>query len=292
MQWRRLDGLHKLGEIVCYQRVTKKKSWTRSTGPRRRSTLNGVASQTLIGEFRSVPKPACLGPLRSRRCGHRALGLDSAAAAPGSRFSESPSGDPGLSISAHPTRPAGGRNPGDARPSQWSFLGCPIQPRVGLSSSLAARAGHWSKCIRSHTGDLLGGGGFSNSEPGRALAGVLFFSRRSIPFQCRILKHPALATPEITVWATCLEGRWEEIVYGSTPDLTGGPTTLSAYLQESWRTVVTRWVSVRRLLKQPFTQNARKQFVRLSQPITTDWQTALADLERFAQLWLEPRPEP
>ena len=34
---------------------------------------------------------------------------------------------------------------------------------------------------------------------------------------------------------------------------------------------------------------ARKQFVRFSIPLTTEWQPALAELEAFAHQWLEPQ---
>jgi len=44
---------------------------------------------------------------------------------------------------------------------------------------------------------------------------------------------------------------------------------------------------LRCLIEQPFTQDARKQFLRFSKPLTTDPQRALRELEQFATLWLE-----
>jgi hypothetical protein len=170
----------------------------------------------------------------------------------------------------------------DARSNRVSVFQASWQPGQGIGAN-----------IFGHTPEICWvGAGFRTLHLGEPSQVALSFSDRSIPFQCRILKHPDLATPEITVWAACLDGHWDDIVYGSPPDLTQGSATLSAYLQASWRTVVTRVGSIRRSVKHPVTQNARKQFVRFSHPLTTDWQTALADLERFAQLWLEPRPEP
>lgn len=69
--------------------------------------------------------------------------------------------------------------------------------------------------------------------------------------------------------------------------MTTESASILSYVQQSWGYATARWVSLRRLIQQPFTQNARKQFLRFSKPLTTDPQTALKDLERFAGLWLE-----
>jgi hypothetical protein len=145
----------------------------------------------------------------------------------------------------------------DARSNRVSVFHASWQPGQGTGA-----------VVFGHTPELCWvGAGFSTLHLGEPSQVSWGFSGGSIPFQCRILQHPVLAAPEITLWAACLDGHWDEIVYGSPPNMTEGPATLSAYLQESWRTVVTRGASVRRLLKRPLTQNARKQFVRFSHPV-------------------------
>ena len=131
------------------------------------------------------------------------------------------------------------------------------------------------------------GAGFRTVRAGEPDQLALHVAGRSIPFQCRVLQHPELPTPEITLWAACLDGRWDDITLGAPPDMPVGSQPLMTYLRGFWRTITTRWAGVRRLIQQPFTQNARKQYLRFSKPLTTDPQTALKDLERFAGLWLE-----
>ena len=117
----------------------------------------------------------------------------------------------------------------------------------------------------------------------------LSFAGRPIPFQCRVLRHPQLPTPEITLWAACVDGRWDDVLLGPPPNLNDGAVTVGAYLQEVGRTLTTRWASVCRLVQNPFHVGARKQFIRFSMPLNTGWEPALIELERFAHQWLEPQ---
>jgi len=121
---------------------------------------------------------------------------------------------------------------------------------------------------------------------------TLDFSGQPISFQCRILKHPALAAPEITLWATCLDGRWDVNQQGPPANPPGGSVTVFTHLRDVWTIIVTQDISLRQSREQAFTQHVRKQFLRFSIPVTTDWQAALTDLERFGQLWLELQPQP
>lgn len=131
------------------------------------------------------------------------------------------------------------------------------------------------------------GAGFRTVRVGEPSQVSLKLFGRLVPFQCRVLQHPSLPIPEITLWAASLDGRWDDIVFGSPPDLPEKSATLLSYLTEFARTVSTRWANVRRLVQRPFTLSARKQFIRFSKPLTTDWSGALTDLEHFAQAWLE-----
>ena len=142
-----------------------------------------------------------------------------------------------------------------------------------------------------HTPEICWAGqGFRTVRFGEPSQVFLSLAGRRIPFQCRVLRHPDLPTPEITLWAACLDGRWDDILFGSPPNLNDEAATVGTYLQEVGRTFTTRWASVRRLVQQPYTVGARKQFIRFSMPLHTGWEPALVELERFAQQWLDPRP--
>lgn len=114
---------------------------------------------------------------------------------------------------------------------------------------------------------------------------------RSVRFQGRMFKHTELPLPEITIWSASLDGRWDDIVFGPTVDLLDKSAMTLPYLTEFARTVSTRWINIRRLIQRPCRQSARKQFIRFSKPVTTDWSAALTDLEHFAQAWFEAEPK-
>jgi hypothetical protein len=142
-----------------------------------------------------------------------------------------------------------------------------------------------------HTPEICWAGqGFRTVRFGEPSQVFLSLAGRRIPFQCRVLRHPDLPTPEITLWAACLDGRWDDILFGPPPNLNDEAATVGTYLQEVGRTFTTRWASVRRLVQQPYTVGARKQFIRFSMPLHTGWEPALVELERFAQQWLDARP--
>jgi hypothetical protein len=111
---------------------------------------------------------------------------------------------------------------------------------------------------------------------------------RLIPFQCRVLRHSHLAAPEITIWVACIDGQYDGIPY--LPPLQQiedshyvrvQHLTLFAAYKNLWPSFCER-VLVRS------NQAARKQLIRLSAPMTTEWQTALVELAAFANHWLEP----
>ena len=149
-------------------------------------------------------------------------------------------------------------------------------------------AGHGTRAeVLGHTPELCWvGRGFRVQHMGEPTEVLFGISDRLIPFQCRIFQDPTTGNPEITIWAVSLDGRWDEIVYGIPPELVDGMDRPSTYAGEFLRALVTRWDFLRRSMNHPFTQSARKQFVRLSQPLTGDWQTAIQELEIFAQQWL------
>ena len=165
----------------------------------------------------------------------------------------------------------------DARSNRVSVFSAAWQPGQGTGGN-----------VFGHTPEICWvGAGFRTIRAGEPDHLALHLAGRSIPFQCRVLQHPELPTPEITLWAACLDGRWDDITFGAPTDMSEGTPTLVAFVQGFWRTVTTRWAGVRRLFEQPFTQNARKQFLRFSKPLTTDPQRALRELEQFATFWLE-----
>jgi hypothetical protein len=132
------------------------------------------------------------------------------------------------------------------------------------------------------------GGGFRTVRLGEPSQVFMEHAGHRIPFQCRILTHPGLPTPEITLWAACIDGRWDDVLLGLSADMGKPGTTLRSYVRDVRRTLSTRWAAVRRVALQPFEVSGPKQFVRLSLPVTHEWPAALADLERFSQAWLVP----
>jgi hypothetical protein len=143
--------------------------------------------------------------------------------------------------------------------------------------------------VLGHTPELCWvGTGFRTVRLGEPSQVVMELAGHRVPFQCRILKHPGLPNPEITLWAACIDGRWDDYSLGQLADMGKPDTTLRSYLRDVWRTLSTRWAAVRRVALQPLAISGPKQFVRLSLPVTNEWPAALADLECFAQAWLVP----
>ena len=135
------------------------------------------------------------------------------------------------------------------------------------------------------------GSGFRTVRLGEPSQVLVELAGHRVPFQCRILTHPGLPTPEITLWAACIDGRWDDVLLGPPADMGKPDTTLRSYVRDVGRTLSTRWAAVRRVALQPFAVSGPKQFIRLSLPVTHEWPSALADLERFAQAWLVPAPQ-
>jgi hypothetical protein len=116
---------------------------------------------------------------------------------------------------------------------------------------------------------------------------VFLIGGQRLPLQCRVLASPYQPTSEIVLWGACIGGRWDENFYGSPPDQTDQDSTVRNYFQRLCRVFVMRWVQACRLFQRPYDPTARKQFVRFSTPLTTEWKIALAELEAFAHQWLE-----
>jgi len=109
-----------------------------------------------------------------------------------------------------------------------------------------------------------------------------------IPFQCRVFKHSDLAVPEITLWAACIDGQWDEIPYEPPLEPVEHDGSALNRFQEIKASYRNRWAFFRERLLFRSNLAARKQVVRFSTPLTTDWQPALVELSAFAKLWLEP----
>jgi len=133
------------------------------------------------------------------------------------------------------------------------------------------------------------GTGFRIEPHGEPSQVLISMAGREIPFQCRILKHPDLGAPEITLWAACIAGRWDGIPYEPPLEQLNNAPTVRERLRALWVSYERRWVFFCEYIHLRSTPTARKQFVRFSIPLTTEWQPALAELEAFAHQWLEPQ---
>ncbi len=115
---------------------------------------------------------------------------------------------------------------------------------------------------------------------------------RQVSFQCRVLKRSDLESPEITLWAACIDGLWDGIPYDIPyqPPLEHSEDNYNFRNQFRHLLVLSnnRWEFVcNSVLSRP-NYAARKQFIRFSTPLTTEWQPALVELVAFAGRWLEP----
>jgi hypothetical protein len=151
------------------------------------------------------------------------------------------------------------------------------------------KAGQVDGSALGHTPEICWvSGGFRTICLGEPSQVFVELGGQRVPFRCRILTYPGLPTPEITLWAACIDGRWDDVLLGPLADMRTPDTTLRSYVRDVGRTLSTRWAFVRRVALQPFPVSGPKQFVRLSLPVTDGWPAALADLENFAQAWLVP----
>ena len=143
--------------------------------------------------------------------------------------------------------------------------------------------------VLGHTPELCWvGAGFRTIHLGEPSRVFVELAGHRVPFECRILTHPGLPIPEITLWAACIDGQWGDYSLGPSADIGKPDTTLLSYMRDVGRTLSTRLAALRRLVLQPGAVSGPKQFVRLSSPVTDGWTAALADLEKFAQAWLAP----
>jgi hypothetical protein len=122
---------------------------------------------------------------------------------------------------------------------------------------------------------------------GPSQLGILF-GRRQIPFQCRILKHSDLGAPEITLWAVCIDGIWDGIPYEPPLEKIKDDYTVLEQFQNALILCKWRWEFFYDRILLRSNPAARKQFIRFSTPIITEWQPALDELVAFANRWLEP----
>jgi hypothetical protein len=110
---------------------------------------------------------------------------------------------------------------------------------------------------------------------------------RQIPFQCRVLKRSNLVAPEITLWAACLDGLWDGIPYEPPLEQIEVSYTVWNQIQNLLVSCKTRWEFFCDPILFKSNPSARKQFIRFSTPLTTEWQPALGELVAFANRWLE-----
>ncbi len=111
---------------------------------------------------------------------------------------------------------------------------------------------------------------------------------RQIPFQCRVLKHSDLATPEITLWAACIDGIWNGLPYKASLEQIEDSHTVLDRLQHILVQYKNHWKFFCDSVLFRSNPAVRKQFIRFSTPLTTEWQPALGELVSFANRWLEP----
>jgi hypothetical protein len=131
------------------------------------------------------------------------------------------------------------------------------------------------------------GSGFRVIEYGGPSQMFISIGGRHIPFQCRVLEHSNLMVPEITLWAASVDGRWDGIPYQPPLQKFKQNYTMRDRFSKLIMPYKQRWDFFCECML--FRQNpaAPKQFIRLSTPITTEWQTALVELTAFANRWLE-----
>jgi hypothetical protein len=129
------------------------------------------------------------------------------------------------------------------------------------------------------------GSGFRTVQQDQPDELAMPFAGMWIPFQCRVMQHPALSLPEITVWAVCWDGRWDCLQFYP-PYQTEECVLPPPALKQFGRILKNRLEVIRRLSYIRPAHNGRKQFIRLSKPIMTDSKTALQELEQFAAVWL------
>jgi hypothetical protein len=113
-------------------------------------------------------------------------------------------------------------------------------------------------------------------------------SGRQISFQCRVLKHSDLAAPEITLWVACIDGQCDGIPYQPPLQQIEDSYAVRAQYLTLLTSYKNRWAFFCERVLLRSNPAARKQFIRLSAPMTTEWQPALVDLTAFANRWLEP----
>ena len=131
------------------------------------------------------------------------------------------------------------------------------------------------------------GTGFHIVEYGGPSQVTIPIGGRQISFQCRVLKRSDLGTAEITLWAACIDGLWDGIPYELPPEQIPDAYTALDRFQNMLVGYKNRWTFLCDRLLFRLNSAGRKQFVRLSTPLTTEWQPALVELVAFADRWLE-----
>ena len=166
----------------------------------------------------------------------------------------------------------------DFRSNRFSVLSAKWEPGQGTVGELF------------HTPDACWTGqGFELLESNVGSRITFQIHDRSIPFECRILKHPERPESEIVVWAVCLDGHWNEVQFGVPPTTNGESNKFANYFRGLWRLIKSRVNCFGYLISHPPSKNSRKQFIRISIAITAEPQTALSELKQFACKWLEIR---
>jgi hypothetical protein len=165
----------------------------------------------------------------------------------------------------------------DARSNRVSVFAADWQPGQGDLDSL----GHTpEKCWVGTGFQIVPFGGPSELS--------ILVGRRQIPFQCRVLKHSNLAAPEITLWVACIDGQCDGIPYQPPIQQIEDSYAVRAQYLTLLPSYKNRWAFFCERLLLRSNPAAHKQFIRLSTPMTTEWQSALVELAAFANRWLEP----
>lgn len=115
----------------------------------------------------------------------------------------------------------------------------------------------------------------------------LNFHGEIIRFQCRVLHHPDQPTPEIVLWAACVNGCWDTLSYSRAPLPLSSYNGFIDYLNGSRLDLNLKCNYIRSRIVNPLTHGAAKQMVRVSKPLSGDWRRAVLELQEFINQWLE-----
>lgn len=106
----------------------------------------------------------------------------------------------------------------------------------------------------------------------------LNFHGEIIRFQCRVLHHPDQPTPEVVLWAACVNGRWDTVSYSRAPLPLSSYNGLINYLNGCRLDLSLKRDYIWSRIGNPSTQGAAKKMVRVSKPLSGDWRQTVLEL--------------